>query len=283
MEGGIHIVKRLSFLMLSLILLMGIYTPITKAAEYDSKFCEQFKGVSKIWWNGVELKPGQIGRLIVLKDTPLFKLQGEKKIFYRTLKAGEFYRIYAFKPGMLSVGGGYFVDRNSKVRYETPSKTKLQAVQCIHNPYGSISNPTELGDGWEVEVEDRYDGFKHYEISMVESITDGNIAWQMIRDKNMFNSAPPAGKKYILAKFYFKLINADEDSLNVNYMDFEAVSKSGVVYEFHSVVVPDPELWVDLFAGGEYEGWAAFLVEETDDPKIVWQRGYEDELWFQLK
>ena len=95
--------------------------------------CDRYKGVSKIWWDGIELKPGQIGRLIVKKDTTLFKLNGEQKSPSRTLKAGEFYRIYAFKPGMLSVGGGYYVDRDAKVTYETPSKAKLEAVRCIQN------------------------------------------------------------------------------------------------------------------------------------------------------
>jgi hypothetical protein len=38
---------------------------------------------------------------------------------------------------MLSVGGGFYVDRNEKVKYETPSKTKLDAVKCIN----SINNP----------------------------------------------------------------------------------------------------------------------------------------------
>ncbi|PAF16810.1 hypothetical protein CHH61_24015, partial [Shouchella clausii] len=27
--------------------------------------CDRYKGVSKIWWDGIELRPGQIGRLIV--------------------------------------------------------------------------------------------------------------------------------------------------------------------------------------------------------------------------
>ncbi|OMF61560.1 hypothetical protein BK139_06900 [Paenibacillus sp. FSL R5-0490] len=110
----------------------------TGAAENDAVFCEQYKGVKKIWWDGIELKSGQIGRLVIVKDTPLFKLNGEKRVIERTLKAGEFYRIYAFKPGILSVGGGFFVERDTKVKYETPSKTKLNAVKCISK--GKVSN-----------------------------------------------------------------------------------------------------------------------------------------------
>ena len=104
------------------------------AAEAQSDLCNQFKGKTKIWWDGIELKPGQIGRLTIKKDTHLFKLDGEKRTYNRILKAGEFYRIYAFKPGLLSVGGGYYVDRDSNVTYQTPSKTKLQAVKCVNSP-----------------------------------------------------------------------------------------------------------------------------------------------------
>lgn len=93
--------------------------------------CSQYHKNEKIYWNGMELKPGQIGKLTVLQSTALYKVSGTKKTFARTLKAGGFYPIYAFKPGMLSVGGGYYVDQNSKVKYETPSKTKLNAVKCI--------------------------------------------------------------------------------------------------------------------------------------------------------
>jgi lysophospholipase L1-like esterase len=127
-------VKKIIVSVFAFILLLGLYTPSTHAAPTDGNFCAQYKGVKKIWWNGVELKSGQIGRLTVLKNTSLFKLNGDKKVLSRTLKAGEFFRIYAFKPGMLSVGGGYYVDRDTNVSYESPSKAKLLAVQCVNLP-----------------------------------------------------------------------------------------------------------------------------------------------------
>lgn len=150
-------------------------------------------------------------------------------------------------------------------------------------PDNSRTNPIPMGEVWEVKVDDWYDGSKRYEIGMVDAIVDGEVAWQMIKDTNMFNDPPPLGKKYVLAKFYYKLIDSEKESINVNYLDFEAVSENGVVYDYPSVVVPEPELWVDLYKGGAYEGWAAFLVEENDNPVIVWQRDHDDELWFQFK
>ncbi|EWG10033.1 hypothetical protein PBF_16679 [Cytobacillus firmus DS1] len=68
-----------------------------------------------------------------MQDTALYKLEGDKKVPARTLKKGELYRIYAFKPGKLSVGGGYYVDRDVKIKYETPSKTKLAQANCSVN------------------------------------------------------------------------------------------------------------------------------------------------------
>lgn len=133
-----------------MVVALCIYSP-ANANGVDEKFCEQFKGQKKIWWDGIELKTGQIGRLTVIKDTPLFKLEGNKRTYSRTLKAGEFYRIYAFKPGLLSVGGGYFVDRDNTVSYQTPSKNKLNAVKCINGikdtaPEPGTLNPTPQPD-----------------------------------------------------------------------------------------------------------------------------------------
>ncbi|WP_245959462.1 hypothetical protein [Neobacillus piezotolerans] len=122
--------RKIAILLVACFLIAISDTQRAKAAEAGN-YCDQFKNVKTVWWNGMELKSGQIGRLNVVKDTPLFKVSGEKKVLSRTLKKGEFYRIYAFKPGMLSVGGGYFVERDTKVKYETPSKAKLQAVKCI--------------------------------------------------------------------------------------------------------------------------------------------------------
>ena len=124
--------KKITSLLLSFIILLGIYTTPRYVSAAENNTCNQYIGVKKIWWDGIELKYGQIGRLLVKQNTPLFKPEGEKRVFNRTLKAGESYRIYAYKPGMLSVGGGYFVARDSNISYQTPSKVKLQAVQCIN-------------------------------------------------------------------------------------------------------------------------------------------------------
>ncbi|MGN7175629.1 hypothetical protein [Cytobacillus sp. SAFR-174] len=130
--------KRKSIMFFAaLFLFLGILPAQMSAASN----CSGVKPGQKVWWDGVELKAGQIGRLFVQKDTALYKLDGEKKTIIRTLKVNSAYRIYAFKPGKLSVGGGLFVDRDTKVTYETPSKAKLALVACANPPMKKPAEP----------------------------------------------------------------------------------------------------------------------------------------------
>ncbi|RDU37105.1 hypothetical protein DRW41_10505 [Neobacillus piezotolerans] len=85
----------------------------------------------KVMWKGLELKKGQLGLATIKSDTTLYKLKDNKLIFSRILKKGDVYRIYAFKgTKLLGLGGGYYVDRDSRVTYETPSKEKIALANC---------------------------------------------------------------------------------------------------------------------------------------------------------
>ncbi|WP_316569890.1 hypothetical protein [Neobacillus sp. YIM B06451] len=121
--------RKVSGFLLSMLLVIGFF-PAEKIQAEEGSSCSQYKGVSKIMWEGMELKPNQIGLLLVKKETPLFKPNGTVS---RTLKAGETYRIYTFKSNTLGVGGGYYITRDARVDYKTPSKAKLMAVKCIQN------------------------------------------------------------------------------------------------------------------------------------------------------
>lgn len=83
---------------------------------------------AKVIWNGMELKKGQIGKVTILKQTELYQLNGANKKVIRKLKPGEVYRIYQFLPGKLGLGGGKFIDRDNRIKYQTPSKEKIQAL-----------------------------------------------------------------------------------------------------------------------------------------------------------
>lgn len=87
-----------------------------------------------VYWDGAILKKGQIGRVTVNKAINLWKRTATNKLeFVRILKPGETYRVYNFDSkygGQYGVGGGYFItNMKSHIKYETPSKAKLQQLQ----------------------------------------------------------------------------------------------------------------------------------------------------------
>ncbi|MEH7123000.1 MULTISPECIES: YncE family protein [unclassified Bacillus (in: firmicutes)] len=121
--------KRIFVLLLAITLITPIFQSHSASAADP---CAPYKGMKKVFWDGIELKKGQIGRLHTVKSTPLFFYNGDKKIISHNLNPKGTFRIYSFRPGTLGVGGGYYVDRDSRVRYETPSKAKLQAQACVY-------------------------------------------------------------------------------------------------------------------------------------------------------
>ncbi|WP_313803726.1 hypothetical protein [Cytobacillus sp.] len=97
----------------------------------------------KVMWDNLELKPGQIGRVTILQQTSLFKVQvgtSGVKLFdpVRELKPGEVYRVYGTKTiqgyaPLYDVGGSFYVIQSTghnigHLKYETPSKAKLALV-----------------------------------------------------------------------------------------------------------------------------------------------------------
>lgn len=104
-------------LLLVLILGFGTYSPNTvQAAE-------------KVMWGKTELKLGQIGKATILSETKLVKLESNGSLStVRVMKKGEEYRVYSYKNdhgGLYGVGGGSYVQKSAKMKYETPSKSKL--------------------------------------------------------------------------------------------------------------------------------------------------------------
>ncbi|MDI2588027.1 hypothetical protein OR571_13110 [Psychrobacillus sp. NEAU-3TGS] len=93
------------------------------------------EAASKVMWGKTELKIGQIGKVTVLASTNLVKLNANGSLTtVRTLKKGEEYRVYSYKSnngGLYGVGGGSYVQQTTKVKYETPSKSKLALLNAV--------------------------------------------------------------------------------------------------------------------------------------------------------
>ena len=83
----------------------------------------------RVMWGKTELKLGQIGKVTILSNTNLVKMESDGSLTtVRPLKKGEEFRVYSYKNnhgGLYGVGGGSYVQKSTKVKYETPSKRKL--------------------------------------------------------------------------------------------------------------------------------------------------------------
>jgi 5'-nucleotidase / UDP-sugar diphosphatase len=88
--------------------------------------------VPKVYWDGALLKKGQIGRITIEKPIVLWKRDGSKLKYTHILKPGNVYRVYGYDNlhfGQYNVGGGYWITKmNGYIKYETPSKHKLDLV-----------------------------------------------------------------------------------------------------------------------------------------------------------
>ncbi|QOR66347.1 SGNH/GDSL hydrolase family protein [Cytobacillus suaedae] len=90
------------------------------------------KEVPVVYWDGLLLKKGQIGKVEVVKPINLWKRDGATLVFERVLQPGEHYRVYRSDDlygGQYGLGNGYYVTKmEGYINYQTPSKAKLQLL-----------------------------------------------------------------------------------------------------------------------------------------------------------
>ncbi|WP_277585916.1 hypothetical protein [Psychrobacillus antarcticus] len=117
--------KKLVSVMLATFLVISISLLANESASAQP-------ALSKIMWGKTELKIGQLGKVTILEDTPLVKQKTDGKLeTFRILKKGDEYRVYTYKSmhnGLYGVGANSFVPKNAKIKYETPSKKKLELL-----------------------------------------------------------------------------------------------------------------------------------------------------------
>lgn len=160
----------------------------------------------------------------------------------------------------------------------TPEPTKPVVVEVGK----SRNTAAKLNQTVQIEVDDLFDGKQKYELTLID-VVSGETAWSMIQAENRFNDAPESGMKYVLAKFKVKLISLEEEPFDINHAQFDAVSKTGSMYnDYFSIVAPKPNLSTDLYSGAEFEGWTYFMVSEDDSPKVVYLSERDAETWFDL-
>lgn len=99
----------------------------------------------KVYWDGLLMVKGQVGKIKVIKPINLWKRDGNKLVFERVLKPGEQYRVYRYDNlfgGQYGLGGGYYITKMAGyVDYRTPSKKKLAELEAAYSGGGSTTKP----------------------------------------------------------------------------------------------------------------------------------------------
>lgn len=137
--------KQILSIAIAAALIFGLYSP----AQANSV---------KVYWDGLLMVQGQIGKIKVIKPINLWKREGGKLVFSRILKPGEHYRVYRYDNlygGQYGLGGGYYItNMQGYVDYRTPSKKKLAELEAA---YGKLKPPptTKLSIGKVVEEESK--------------------------------------------------------------------------------------------------------------------------------
>lgn len=148
-----------------------------------------------VYWDGIELKAGQIGRVIIQKPTTIYtNINGSFEVS-RKVKAGEQFRVYAHKGAYFHLGGGLVINNDASIVYQTPSKEKLQLLKCIKAPSTSFvigdsfsSVSTKIGSA-KKEISNAFNAstsiyHQNYDNFYAISFLNNKIASLYTKDKN---------------------------------------------------------------------------------------------------
>lgn len=134
---------------------------------------------------------------------------------------------------------------------------------------GSREKPIRKGDTAVFNGMDTL--FDQYRLELtVTDVKRGQEAWALAVAGNRFNKKPEAGKEYLLVTYKIKVLDsADGKAVSLNNALFKFVSQKGVKYnDFVSLAGLKPAL-TDLYKGGEAEGIVYGMVDEGDQPLVV--------------
>ena len=147
---------------------------------------------------------------------------------------------------------------------------------------GSRSNPVSFGEVVEVQFS-TWNNKGVFEIELLE-IKDGDMALEHLIQANRMNRDPKEGYRYLMAKFRFRLMEAN-DVYNLSNVSFTVVGSDGRSASPMNtlMIIMDDLISQDLYSGAEHVGWAVVIVEENDqNPWVVFSRQTNQEIWFSL-
>lgn len=148
---------------------------------------------------------------------------------------------------------------------------------------GSREKPIRKGDTAVFNGMDTL--FDQYRLELtVTDVKRGQEAWALAVAGNRFNKKPEAGKEYLLVTYKIKVLDsADGKAVSLNNALFKFVSQKGVKYnDFVSLAGLKPAL-TDLYKGGEAEGIVYGMVDEGDQPLVVFLERDNGGIWFSVE
>lgn len=148
---------------------------------------------------------------------------------------------------------------------------------------GSREKPIRKGDTAVFNGMDTL--FDQYRLELtVTDVKRGQEAWALAVAGNRFNKKPEAGKEYLLVTYKIKVLDsADGKAVSLNNALFKFVSQKGVKYnDFVSLAGLKPAL-TDLYKGGEAEGIVYGMVDEGDQPLVVFLERNDGGIWFSVE
>lgn len=99
-----------------------IWVERTNAIRYETpsksmlvKNSLEGKNRPKQIWKGLELRPGQIGKVTIMEDTVVWEKINKTKKLARILRKGEQYRVYRYVPGIYSIGDGKYLVQDEHI------------------------------------------------------------------------------------------------------------------------------------------------------------------------
>jgi len=145
---------------------------------------------------------------------------------------------------------------------------------------GTRSNPAKLNQT--VTFNGMAEIFDKYVVELtVTEVLRGEEAWDLVKSGNQFNSKPEEGKEYMLVRFNVKALESKKNKkIIINDAKFYFYNKSGVKYSnFVSIAGLSPR-FSGMYPGGETEGYAYAIIDEGDEPLVVFLERYNQGIWF---
>lgn len=177
---------------------------------------------SRVMWGKTELKIGQIGKVTILKNTDLVKLNNDGTLStVRKLKKGDEFRVYQYKGqhgGLYGVGDSSFVQKNdTKVFYETPSKSKLELVKGEGVKIPPVNGTDKVVEIFNDVLDDSY------KISTVDSSVDAYFNSKLVLS---YDKDEKAGKSYFFIEDVTKVNEAYKIMKKLGFSKSEAELKA---------------------------------------------------------